>query len=56
MIRKREDYRLHGFARRVRFTIADFEVWVVGKEDLILSKLHLAKESMSARQFSAVEN
>ena len=45
MVRKREDYRLHEFARRQRLRVADFEVWVVSKEDLILSKLAWARES-----------
>lgn len=56
MVRKREDYRLHEFDRRVRVQVADFELWVVSKEDLILSKLEWARESMSERQLSDVEN
>ncbi len=56
MIRKREDYRLHEFARRVRHRLSEFDVWVVSKEDLILSKLDWARESLSARQLSDVEN
>ena len=45
MVRKREDYRLHEFTRRLRLQLADFELWVVSKEDLILSKLDWARES-----------
>jgi hypothetical protein len=56
MVRKREDYRLHEFARRQRLKVANFEVWVVSKEDLILSKLHWARESQSERQLADVEN
>ncbi len=56
MIRKNEDYRRHEFTRRTRLKVADFEVWVVSKEDLILSKLHWAKESQSERQLADVEN
>ncbi|MFT3990054.1 MAG: hypothetical protein QM680_01470 [Luteolibacter sp.] len=56
MVRKREDYRLHEFTRRMRLKVADFEVWVVRKEDLILSKLHWARESQSERQLADVEN
>ena len=56
MIRKREEYRLHEFARRRRLKLWDFEVWVVSKEDLILSKLHWARESQSERQLADVEN
>ena len=56
MIRKQEEYRLHEFTQRVRVQVADFDVWVVGKEDLILSKLQWAKESLSTRQLADVEN
>ncbi|RPJ33272.1 MAG: hypothetical protein EHM17_10890 [Verrucomicrobiaceae bacterium] len=56
MVRKRGDYRLHEFARRQRLKVADFDVWVVSKEDLILSKLHWARESQSERQLADVEN
>ena len=56
MIRKQEDYRLHEFTRRIRLRVADFDLWVVSKEDLILSKLLWAKESLSERQLADVEN
>lgn len=56
MVRKQEDFRLHEFTRRILLKVADFEVWVVSKEDLILSKLHWAKESLSERQLADVEN
>jgi len=56
MIRKREDYRLHEFARRQRICVEGFTVWVVSKEDLILSKLEWARGSHSQRQLADVEN
>jgi hypothetical protein len=56
MVRKRQEYRLHEFTRRIRLKVADFEIWVVSKEDLILSKLHWALESQSERQLADVEN
>ncbi len=56
MIRKQDDYRLHEFTRRVRLRVTDFDLWVVSKEDLILSKLHWAQESLSERQLADVEN
>ena len=56
MIRKQDDYRLHEFTRRVRLHVTDFDLWVVSKEDLILSKLHWAQESLSERQLADVEN
>ena len=56
MVRKHEEYRHHEFARRARVRVEDFEVWVVSKEDLILSKLHWARDSQSQRQLADVEN
>lgn len=56
MIRKREDYRLVEFERRQRITILGSSLWIVSKEDLILSKLDWARESQSQRQLSDVEN
>lgn len=56
MVRKNEEYRRHEFTRRVRLHVEEFEVWVVSKEDLILSKLDWARDSHSERQLSDVEN
>lgn len=56
MIRKREEYRLSEFQRRRRLRILDFEAWVVSKEDLVLSKLEWARDSLSQRQLADVEN
>ncbi len=56
MIRKQEDYRQHEFTRRVRVRVENFNLWLVSKEDLILSKLHWARESHSERQLTDVEN
>ncbi len=56
MIRKREDYRLLEFERRQRIEVLGRPLWIVCKEDLILSKLDWARESWSERQLSDVEN
>lgn len=56
MIRKREDYRLLGFERRRRIEVAGHSLWIVSKEDLILTKLDWARRSQSERQLSDVEN
>ena len=56
MIRKREDYRLVEFERRQRITVQGSSLWIVSKEDLILSKLDWARDSQSQRQFTDVEN
>jgi hypothetical protein len=56
IIRKREDYRIVEFERRQRIEVAGHPLWIVSKEDLILSKLDWARESQSERQLSDVEN
>jgi hypothetical protein len=56
MIRKREDYRLVEFERRQRIEVMGQSLWIVSKEDLILSKLDWARDSQSQRQLSDVEN
>ena len=43
-------------ARRQRIEVAGHPLWIVSKEDLILSKLDWARESQSERQLSDVEN
>jgi len=56
MIRKREDYRLVEFERRLRIEVQGSFLWIVSKEDLILSKLDWARDSQSQRQLADVEN
>ncbi len=56
IVRKGTEYRLAEFERRQRIQIADFETWIVSKEDLILSKLIWAKDSNSELQFRDVRN
>jgi hypothetical protein len=56
MVRKQSEYRHHEFTRRVRVQVEGFEVWVVSKEDLILSKLDWACDSHSQRQLADAEN
>ncbi len=56
MVRKDDPYRLAEFERRLRVEIADFSTWIVSKEDLILSKLFWARDSLSERQLTDVKN
>lgn len=56
IIRKQSKYRLAEFNRRQRIQIEDFQTWIVGKEDLILSKLFWAKDSRSELQLRDVKN
>ncbi len=50
IVRKNDKYRQLEFSRRQRFTIEGVSVWAVSPEDLILSKLHWAKDTGSELQ------
>jgi hypothetical protein len=56
MIRKREKYRLLEFERRKRIEFHGAQVWIVSREDLILSKLAWADGNTSSRQLDDVKN
>jgi hypothetical protein len=56
IVRKQSEYRLAEFNRRQRIKIENFETWIVSKEDLILSKLFWAKDSLSELQLRDVKN
>jgi hypothetical protein len=56
IIRKKNEFEAGKFARRRPAKIEGIEFWVIGKEDLILSKLSWAKDSHSEIQFRDVRN
>ncbi len=56
IVRKSAQYRLVEFSRRRRIQVEDFHTWIVSKEDLILSKLHWARDSHSELQLRDVRN
>ena len=56
IIRKDSPYRKAEFERRQRIDLDDFSLWIVSKEDLILSKLVWAKPSGSELQLRDVRN
>jgi hypothetical protein len=56
IVLKDQQYRQEEFARRRRITIADFQTWIVTREDLILSKLYWARDSKSELQLRDVKN
>ena len=56
IVRKDGPYRREEFTRKRRVTIGDFQTWIVSLEDLILSKLHWAKDSRSELQLRDVRN
>ncbi|HEY6188952.1 MAG TPA: hypothetical protein VIW80_14955 [Pyrinomonadaceae bacterium] len=56
IVRKSSDYRRLEFERRRAVNIQDLTVWVVSKEDLIISKLDWAQASRSEVQLGDVRN
>lgn len=56
IIRKASAYRLAEFERRQRIKIEDFSTWIASKEDLIISKLHWAKDTRSELQLRDIRN
>lgn len=56
VIRKSSEYRRLEFDRRRQISLGDFSVYIVGKEDLILSKLAWARDSRSGLQMDDVRN
>ena len=56
IVRKNTEYRRLEFERRRPVTVDDIEIWIVSKEDLIISKLYWAKDSHSEFQLRDVKN
>jgi len=56
IIRKNDTYRKIEFERRKKIKLADTNIFIVSKEDLIISKLFWIKESNSKLQKSDVKN
>lgn len=56
IVRKHLPYRLAEFARRRCVDLGGVAVWMVSPEDLLLSKLHWAKDSHSELQLNDVRN
>jgi arsenate reductase-like glutaredoxin family protein len=56
IVRKNTEYRLLEFERRHQIHIDDLAIWIVSKEDLIISKLCWAKDSHSEFQLRDVRN
>jgi hypothetical protein len=56
IIRKSSQYRRLEFDRRQKISIRDFTTFILSKEDLIISKLLWAKDSVSEVQLADVRN
>ncbi|MEI6048015.1 MAG: hypothetical protein WCS03_03885 [Bacteroidota bacterium] len=56
ILKKETEYRNNEFSRRRREPIADFDVWIVSPEDLIISKIDWIQEYQSDKQISDIRN
>lgn len=56
IVRKDSEFQQTAFGNRQKVNYSDFEVWLVGKEDLIVSKLLWAKDSRSDFQIRDIIN
>lgn len=56
VVLKTDAYRQEEFARRRKINLGEFEIWIVSREDLILSKLFWARDSKSEMQLRDVRN
>lgn len=56
ILRKNSEYRKHEFSRRRKTTIADFEIWIVSPEDLVISKIEWIQQYQSDKQINDIEN
>ena len=56
IIRKKNPYRQLEFQRRQRVLFDGAQIWIVSPEDLIISKLFWAKDSLSQMQLRDVRN
>jgi hypothetical protein len=56
VIRKRSAYRQEEFRRRRTVELQGQRIWIVSPEDLVLSKLYWARDSLSEMQMGDVRN
>lgn len=56
IIKKKSEYRLLEFRRKIKHKINDTEICLVSPEDLILSKLYWARDSLSEIQLRDARN
>lgn len=56
IIKKDSEFQRNAFENRQKVNYSDFDVWLIGKEDLIISKLLWAKDSRSDFQIRDIIN
>jgi hypothetical protein len=54
VMRKDNEFQREAFSRRRKINFSDFDIWIISKEDLILSKLNRAKNTRSEMQMRDV--
>jgi hypothetical protein len=54
VMRKDNEFQIEAFSRRRKINFSDFDIWIISKEDLILSKLNWAKNTKSEMQMRDV--
>ncbi len=53
-MRKDGEFQKEAFSHRRKVNFSGFEIWIISKDDLILSKLNWAKDSRSEMQMRDV--
>ena len=56
IIRKDTEYRRNEFSKRVKTRVADFNVWMVALDDLIISKIEWIQTYQSEKQITDIKN
>lgn len=56
ILRKNTAYRKFEFQRRLKTRIADFDIWIVAPEDLVISKIEWIQQFQSDKQINDIEN
>lgn len=56
VVRKDDVFQKEAFSRRKKIKYTDFELWIISREDLILSKLNWAKNTGSEMQRRDIAN
>lgn len=56
VIKKSSPFQKNAFERRERTDFYGREIWIINKEDLVISKLSWAKDSFSEKQLTDVKN
>lgn len=56
VLKKSTDFQKRAFERREKTDFYGREIWIISKDDLIVSKLWWAKDSLSEKQLTDVKN